>query len=569
MKKEELINYIKEVKKQTDKLEKNMDNKKKEENVLRQEADSKLDKTSGFYKDAKTKADEKHSEWTEAFAKREAYKKKADIEIEKAKSVIIKDLEEKAKWIDENRSVSPSDMYSKIKELNTTLYAKKQELKYFETTLPENEDKTKIINSKQHYIDVLDSDIKEKIAQAELLKDGKAEQNYNKIKSEIDFIKGLSVENIDKIVEEEKESPKKEEPTKSEEAVPKEEEPAKSEEAASTKKEEPAKPEEAAPKKEETAEQTSQGEMKFKNDGYVEYEEDKNGLGKRPKVQKVELENNNNVKIIKIDASTNKASVFYGPIEENDIDPNATRELYVDEAIEDRKEIYKSSMLKTVMKVNGVSSSIKQAMLKRKMNPIILKALEGNAEATDEYVKSVINKEAFPFEYEINLENSELPKKDFKVINKIALKEAQIEGNQVIGAKEKFHKLKDFFRNIKDKKGRLANKEVQQIGDGKERQPNKKQNGFKEDLQEQYKKLEEQRNKNMENAYEKLTDEQKENLPNLSVSDIQKLGIEYNTAFSLYEKYGKKEQQNSEKGTEQEQNTQGKAEDNAEKGAEH
>ena len=172
----ELVEYMKDVKIKRNKLEKAMDEKRQEEIKLKEEVDSKIDKNSGFYKDAENERKSKHIEWVKIFNEREKYKKDSDKEILNMKEKLIKELQEKAEKIDENRNLNKqerekkvNDGYKNVQELNLKLYAKKQELKYYETTLPENEEKSKIIGTKQKEIKDIDMEIKEKIGKIKVI----------------------------------------------------------------------------------------------------------------------------------------------------------------------------------------------------------------------------------------------------------------------------------------------------------------------------------------------------------------------------------------------------------------
>ena len=204
------------------------------------------------------------------------------------------------------------------------------------------------------------------------------------------------------------------------------------------------------------------------------------------------------IKAIYIEAATGKAYI--------DTFKNNKKEIDIKEAIENRKGLYKRINLKEIMEKAGVESRINQFMLKRKINPVILEAINEDEKMTEEYIYSLIEKKEFPFEYKHDLENSNLSFKDMALMNRVALKESKIDGNEVIGAK-KLYTIKSFFGKIKNKALAKFNK--------------------KEEL--------EQKNKYNE-AYEKLTDEQKAKLATMDVSNIQRLlGFDYNTAVALRE----------------------------------
>ena len=195
------------------------------------------------------------------------------------------------------------------------------------------------------------------------------------------------------------------------------------------------------------------------------------------------------------------------------------------------------------MEKAGVESRINQFMLKRKINPVILEAINKNEKMTEEYIYSLIEKKEFPFEYKHDLENSNLSFKDMALMNRVALKESKIDGNEVIGAK-KLYTIKSFFGKIKNKALAKFNKkeEPKMINEKNEKQEDTKsrKERFHESIEytseaQKANDIElEQKNKYNE-AYEKLTDEQKAKLATMDVSNIQRLGFDYNTAVALSE----------------------------------
>ena len=241
------------------------------------------------------------------------------------------------------------------------------------------------------------------------------------------------------------------------------------------------------------------------------------------------------VKAIHIEAATGKAYI--------DTFKNNKKEIDIKEAIENRKGLYKRINLKEIMEKAGVESRINQFMLKRKINPVILEAINKNEKMTEEYIYSLIEKKEFPFEYKHDLENSNLSFKDMALMNRVALKESKIDGNEVIGAK-KLYTIKSFFGKIKNKALAKFNKkeEPKMINEKNERQEDTKSR--KERFYESIEYTPEEKNANdieleqknkYNEAYEKLTDEQKAKLATMDVSNIQRLGFDYNTAVALSE----------------------------------
>lgn len=501
----ELVEYMKDVKIKRDKLEKAMDEKRQEEIKLKEEVDSKIDKNSGFYKDAENERKSKHIEWVKIFNEREKYKKDSDKEILNMKEKLIKELQEKAEKIDENRNLNKqerekkvNDGYKNVQELNLKLYAKKQELKYYETTLPENEEKSKIIGTKQKEIKDIDMEIKEKIGKIKVIQNEQPEKLYNEIKNEIEYIRKLTIENLENN---------------------KTDKPKEQQENNKTDKTEEQKGKNKTDRPEEKQEQ----QEKNKTDEPEEEYED------------IYSNSKDSIKAIYIEAATGKAYI--------DTFKNNKKEIDIKEAIENRKGLYKRINLKEIMEKAGVESRINQFMLKRKINPVILEAINEDEKMTEEYIYSLIEKKEFPFEYKHDLENSNLSFKDMALMNRVALKESKIDGNEVIGAK-KLYTIKSFFGKIKNKALAKFNKkeEPKMINEKNEKQEDTKsrKERFHESIEytpeEQKVNDIELKQKNKYNeAYEKLTDEQKAKLATMDVSNIQRLGFDYNTAVALSE----------------------------------
>lgn len=548
----ELVEYMKDVKIKRDKLEKAMDEKRQEEIKLKEEVDSKIDKNSGFYKDAENERKSKHIEWVKIFNEREKYKKDSDKEILNMKEKLIKELQEKAEKIDENRNLNKqerekkvNDGYKNVQELNLKLYAKKQELKYYETTLPENEEKSKIIGTKQKEIKDIDMEIKEKIGKIKVIQNEQPEKLYNEIKNEIEYIRKLTIENLENNKtdkpEEQQENNKTDKPEEQQEDN-KTDKPEEQQENNKTEKTE------EQPENNKTEKPEKQPENNKTNESEEEYED-------------IYSNSQDSVKAIHIEAATGKAYV--------DTFKNNKKEIDIKEAIQNRKGLYKRINLKEIMENAGVESRINQFMLKRKINPVILKAINEDEKMTEKYIYSLINEKEFPFEYKHDLENSNLSFKDMTLMNRVALKESKIDGNEVIGAK-KLYTIKSFFGKIKNKALAKFNKkeEPKMINEKNERQEDTKSRKemFHESIEytsEEQKANDielEQKNKYNE-AYEKLTDEQKAKLATMDVSNIQRLGFDYNTAVALSEMPKENKENSDNKGKKEELNTSSRTDD--------
>lgn len=543
----DLVEYMKEVKQKREELEDIMNKKMQEEKELKNRADSKIDKTSGFYKDIEDERKAKHSEWTKAFNEREKYKKQSSEKINNIKEELISQLEETANQIDENRHLKKEEIeqkvsegYKEVKELNSKLYSKKQELKYFESTIPEgNEDKKKIIDRKQGEVDSLDNQIKRKIISIqEIQKMSKEEPEklYNDIKEKIEYVKNLTIENI----EEKPTSKEKEQKAIKKDVKEKEEEPKATPKELNGREEEPKvvskKPEEKRTESKVTSKKLEK-----------ETESEKNS--ESSETENIYSSSKDEIKFIDIKASTGKAYISTSK--------NNNKEIDIKEAIENRKGLYKRIGIKEIMQRLGIDSKIKQFALKRKMNPVILQAIHEDKDLAEEYIDCLIENREFPFKYKNSLMNSSLSNKDTAFMNRIALKERKIEENEIVGA-ERLYKIKTFFKNIKNKVNkRIETRKVEMLDSAENKETNDNTKSKKEEFRKRIEKYNEQDSiqkradkivTELENkydeAYNSLSDEQKSKLPNMSIRDIQKLGFDYSTSVALSEKQEKNNDEN-------------------------
>ena len=500
----ELVENIKDIKQKREELETAMEEKRQEEKELKAKADGKEDKTSGFYQDAERARQEKHKEWTEAFNKRQKYINDSDQKIESMKSELIQELEEKAKAVDENRNITKqerqdkvSDKYKEVQSLNSRLYSKKQELKYFELTLSnENKDKNEILRMKQEEIDSIDKQIKNDVGLIKAIENENPEKIYNDIKNEIAYVKQLTVANVDKEQKVEP-TPTTPEPT-----------PTTPEPTPTTPESTPTTPEPTPTTPEPTPTTPTSTPTTGPNNIYSN-------------------------SFIHINASTGKAEVYLSDVEgKQEIDN-------IGDIIKNKKEQFKRLNINKMLEDFGVESKIEQFMIRRKINPIILEAIQKDEELTDKYIEAVVNNGKFPFEYKLNLENSSLSNKETNFMNRLALKERKIEGNEITGA-EKLHVIKNAFRKIKNKAQKRFEKkeEPKQLGEGSEKtNPGEK---FRKENFVDIEKLEKSELENQEkamNKYKELSDEQKKILSEKTPSEIQRsiMGIDYAMATRLKE----------------------------------
>ena len=203
---------------------------------------------------------------------------------------------------------------------------------------------------------------------------------------------------------------KSEEPVKSEEK-PKNEEPVKSEEK-ETKNEEPVKSE----------------EEKTKNEELVKSEEEKN-KNEKPKNEKTKTN-----KIVKIEINEGKDVINL--IAENGKTYKVKNAL--EKTLNDKKRIFKEPDIERTMETLE-PSKIKRFFFKRKLNPIILEALNNNNQFVTmaEYMVAVRDsKKCETLDVKHVLNGSVLKGKQKRMMRRIAKRENEIEGMEVIGLKE-------------------------------------------------------------------------------------------------------------------------------------
>ena len=258
------------------------------------------------------------------------------------------------------------------------------------------------------------------------------------------------------------------------------------------------------------------------------------------------------VKSINIDESTGKAHVEYTMAKEKEVD----KDIDIEEAIEDRKKLYKRINLNGILKGNEhIKTPIERAIVKRMINPVVLKAIESNKEMINNYIESLIyHDEQLPFDYVHNLENSNLSRRKARFMNRIALQEKGINGAEVIGEKKRFFGIRNLFKNLKN---RMKNfKKMEEPKALEEGQKSKKRRALREDSDIIINL--EKREKQLEGLYEGLSPEQQKILSESSLSNVSEIQIKfkipYNDAYAMVEKYGRKEDvpQTSEKKVEKE-----------------
>lgn len=149
------VNLIKEKQEELNILTNNSKEIQDEFKKLQQEKDSILDRESGFYKDIQEKVTEKESEFRQADIKRMTKDREINKLVLVKKESIIKQLEEKKKYIDENRNL---DLQGKdIKSLKEEKEKLEKEIKLNDTTKEEfmkmsDSEKQEVRKAKENYL---------------------------------------------------------------------------------------------------------------------------------------------------------------------------------------------------------------------------------------------------------------------------------------------------------------------------------------------------------------------------------------------------------------------------------
>ena len=357
----------------------------------KEEAEKINEKTSGFYKDVEEEMQENQKLHRELFNKREKEKSKLEKEIFESKEIIIKELKEKQKTIDENRNKN-------LKNVNVDALKKEkeeieEELKLNNVTKEEflemnPEQQGKVRKAKERYLINKKrlSEIEPTIDLVELL-DGKEPKDkfleINGIISQID--KKFNIEHIqelESLVKNKKEEPEKsleEEPEKSLEEETKQssveevkKEETKQSSAEEVKKDEPEKNEENKVVEKNASVQSENKVNLNKDNKHIDepYEELANTLSIRIKEKE------------RIVAWTR--------------DDGEEMEYSLDAIKSEKKGMFKRLDILTFCKDNS-RNMLGALALYMKVNPAIIKAMDNNKEDIADYIDCLKNKKQFSF----------------------------------------------------------------------------------------------------------------------------------------------------------------------------
>lgn len=149
------INFIKEKQEELKVLTNNSQEVQDELKKLDEERETISDKESGFYKDLSEKFDQKDKEFREANIKRMNKDKEINKLISEKKEAILKDLESKKQYIDDNRNVDLQGL--NLKELESEKEKLEKEIKLNDITKEEFEkmsdsEKQEVRKAKENYL---------------------------------------------------------------------------------------------------------------------------------------------------------------------------------------------------------------------------------------------------------------------------------------------------------------------------------------------------------------------------------------------------------------------------------
>ncbi len=179
------------------------------------------------------------------------------------------------------------------------------------------------------------------------------------------------------------------------------------------------------------------------------------------------VESKKEITHINIDARTGRVDVV--------IDTGArgtiNKEVSLQDAVENRKQIFKTMKIKQMVQEYCEKNEMRffeKLKLRRSINPAVVEAIQlyGDNKQLDNYIQSLGGNQKLGFSVHYNLKDADETTKSFKLMNKIAKRNKDIEGITAEGIKEN---LWDKLVN-RVKQGRMpAPEEVKSLNPGEER----------------------------------------------------------------------------------------------------
>lgn len=475
---------IKELKKQKESIEKLSEqsaNLKVERDKKKQELDKIQDYKSAFYEDLSKEYSEKDSEFATSLAHEELAKRNLKRNLEEKKSEILNGLETKLVKVEENRNNEFAKMeQDEVKKLTEEKKKLEEELKLNDVTKEEwlklpIEEQIRVNHAKEQYLNNKHrlQEIEPKLEIANIYEGKTPIEKYTEIKEEIDVVnKEFTLENLDNLVEKLNQKESKEKFEKDwEEAIKENEEfdkrkavrkdlDERTERAIENNKKENGDLEKSEKMKNEEVDiENIEEELNQSADKMIEETKKEKQpirtLVNNKEVEQISLKNLKEKEIVGINIREGKDAIDIVLKENNNELKTFTKENILDDIVKDSKRIFNepnvASSIETLEK-----NSIKRFFLKRKLNPVILEALndfEQNGKII-EYVKAVKNKqECENLKVEHDLSETVLTGKSKRIMKRVGKAESQIEGMSVIGLKENkiYGLLEKGKRKIKNK----------------------------------------------------------------------------------------------------------------------
>ena len=430
---------IKELKKQKESIEKLSEqsaNLKVERDKKKQELDKIQDYKSAFYEDLSKEYSEKDSEFATSLAHEELAKRNLKRDMEEKKSKILNELEVKLAKVEKNRNSEFANLkQDEVKKLTEEKKKLEEELKLNDVTKEEwlklpKEEQIKVNHAKEQYLNNkhrLEA-IEPKLEIANLYEGKTPVEKYTEIKEKMGVIdKEFTLENLDNLVEKLNQKESKEKFEKDWEEAIKENKEFDKRKAVRKDLDE----------RTERAIENNKKEILGENSG--------NTNGSKPTRTKEEL-----IKQFENSSNSQKDSIVGIEIKEGSNIINITTknedgkkqtnkiENKMEEILKDKKRIFAEPMVAEI--INAVEpSKFKQFLLKRKLSPIVLNALNENEQNKTilDYVEAIKNKEnCVNLEIKHDLSHTVLKGNLKRMMKRIAKTENKIDGMEVVGLEE-------------------------------------------------------------------------------------------------------------------------------------
>ena len=129
------------------------------------------------------------------------------------------------------------------------------------------------------------------------------------------------------------------------------------------------------------------------------------------------------VKNIRIDAKTGKAYITSSR--------GRRTEINLDDAMKSKRQLFKNAGINKILR-DMDATLLDRVYVKRRINPVILAAIQSDPDLINDYVDSIINGEEMPFEYEASLSNPDMSKRAYNSLRRIGKREKEM-GEHVSG----------------------------------------------------------------------------------------------------------------------------------------